>query len=116
MPIFVKTENIKKEFISKNKFKKKLIDKHKLWIKELKKKVSQFKKIVKVGRTHLQDATPLSLGQEFSGYVSALEHGIDRLDKAIDNCFELAVGGTAVGTGINTIQGYDIAMAEEIKN
>ena len=81
----------------------------------LEKKSLEFKDIIKVGRTHLQDATPLSLGQEFSGYVSALEHGIDRLDKAIDNCFELAVGGTAVGTGINTIQGYDIEMANEIK-
>ena len=81
----------------------------------LEKKSLEFKDIIKVGRTHLQDATPLSLGQEFSGYVSALEHGIDRLDKAIDNCFELAVGGTAVGTGINTIQGYDIEMAKEIK-
>ena len=81
----------------------------------LEKKSLEFKDIIKVGRTHLQDATPLSLGQEFSGYVSALEHGIGRLDKAIDNCFELAVGGTAVGTGINTIQGYDIEMAKEIK-
>ena len=81
----------------------------------LEKKSLEFKDIIKVGRTHLQDATPLSLGQEFSGYVSALEHGIDRLDKATDNCFELAVGGTAVGTGINTIQGYDIEMAKEIK-
>ena len=81
----------------------------------LEKKSLEFKDIIKVGRTHLQDATPLSLGQEFSGYVSALGHGIDRLDKAIDNCFELAVGGTAVGTGINTFQGYDIAMAKEIK-
>ena len=81
----------------------------------LEKKSSEFNDIIKVGRTHLQDATPLSLGQEFSGYVSALEHGINRIDKAIDNCFELAVGGTAVGTGINTVQGYDIEMAEEIK-
>ena len=79
------------------------------------KKSKDFEDIIKVGRTHLQDATPLSLGQEFSGYVSAIEHGIDRLDKAVDNCFELAVGGTAVGTGINTIEGYDIEMAEEIK-
>ena len=81
----------------------------------LEEKSTEFNDIIKVGRTHLQDATPLSLGQEFSGYVSALEHGIDRIDKAIDNCFELAVGGTAVGTGINTVQGYDIEMAEEIK-
>ena len=79
------------------------------------KKTKDFEDIIKVGRTHLQDATPLSLGQEFSGYVSAIEHGIDRLDKAVDNCYELAVGGTAVGTGINTIEGYDVEMAEEIK-
>ena len=79
------------------------------------KKAKDFEGIIKVGRTHLQDATPLSLGQEFSGYVSAIEHGIDRLDKAVDNCYELAVGGTAVGTGINTIEGYDVEMAEEIK-
>lgn len=81
----------------------------------LQKKTKDFKDIIKVGRTHLQDATPISLGQEFSGYVSAIEHGIDRLDKAVDNCYELAVGGTAVGTGINTIEGYDVEMAEEIK-
>ena len=82
----------------------------------LEKKSIEFKDIIKLGRTHLQDATPLSLGQEFSGYVSALDHGIDRLEKAVENCYELAVGGTAVGTGINTIDGYDIAMAAEIKN
>ena len=81
----------------------------------LQKKTIDFEDIIKVGRTHLQDETPLSLGQEFSGYVSAIEHGIDRLDKAVDNCYELAVGGTAVGTGINTIEGYDVEMAEEIK-
>ena len=82
----------------------------------LKKKSIEFKDIIKLGRTHLQDATPLSLGQEFSGYVSALDHGIDRLEKATENCYELAVGGTAVGTGINTTDGYDVAMAAEIKN
>ena len=82
----------------------------------LKKKSIEFKDIIKLGRTHLQDATPLSLGQEFSGYVSTLDHGMDRLEKAIENCYELAVGGTAVGTGINTTDGYDVAMAAEIKN
>jgi len=79
-------------------------------------KSKKFNDIIKVGRTHLQDATPLSLGQEFSGYVSAIDHGIDRLKKALDNCFELAAGGTAVGTGINTIEGFDNDIAEEIKN
>ena len=79
-------------------------------------KSKKFNDIIKVGRTHLQDATPLSLGQEFSGYVSAIDHGIDRLNKALDNCLELAAGGTAVGTGINTIEGFDNDIAEEIKN
>ncbi|MED5554129.1 MAG: class II fumarate hydratase [Candidatus Neomarinimicrobiota bacterium] len=78
-------------------------------------KSKKFNDIIKVGRTHLQDATPLSLGQEFSGYVSAIDHGIDRLKKALDNCLELAAGGTAVGTGINTIEGFDDDIAEEIK-
>ena len=81
----------------------------------LDKKSKKFEDIIKVGRTHLQDATPLSLGQEFSGYVSAIDHGIDRLKKALDHCLELAAGGTAVGTGINTIEGFDKDMAEEIK-
>ena len=79
-------------------------------------KSKKFNDIIKVGRTHLQDAAPLSLGQEFSGYVSAIDHGIDRLKKALDNCLELAAGGTAVGTGINTIEGFDNDIAEEIKN
>ena len=82
----------------------------------LKEKSKIFNDIIKVGRTHLQDATPLSLGQEFSGYVSALDHGIGRLDNALDNCYELAMGGTAVGTGINSIEGFGIAVAEEISN
>ena len=82
----------------------------------LDKKSKKFIDIIKVGRTHLQDATPLSLGQEFSGYVSAVDHGIDRLKKSLDSCLELAAGGTAVGTGINTIEGFDHAIANEIKN
>ena len=82
----------------------------------LDKKSKEFREIIKVGRTHLQDATPLSLGQEFSGYVSAVEHGINRLKKSLDSCLELAVGGTAVGTGINTIEGFDKDIANEIKN
>ena len=81
----------------------------------LDKKSKKFNDIIKVGRTHLQDATPLSLGQEFSGYVSAIDHGVDRLNKALDHCLELAAGGTAVGTGINTIEGFDKDIAEEIK-
>jgi len=57
---------------------------------------------VKLGRTHLQDATPISLGQEFSGFASMIDHGIDRIEKSLDHLLELAIGGTAVGTGINT--------------
>ena len=73
-----------------------------------------FSTIVQQGRTHLQDATPLSLGQEFSGYVSALDHGLNRVEKALDHCYELAMGGTAVGTGINSVEGFGIAVAKEI--
>ena len=82
----------------------------------LDKKSKKFDNIaIKVKELHLQDATPLSLGQEFLGYVSAIDHGINRLKKALDHCLELAVGGTAVGTGINTIEGFDKDIAEEIK-
>jgi len=80
----------------------------------LQSKAEAFDNIVKLGRTHLQDATPLSLGQEFSGYASALTHGLSRLEKALDHCYELAMGGTAVGTGINTFEGYGEAAAQEI--
>ena len=80
----------------------------------LKEKEIEFNDIVKLGRTHLQDATPLSLGQEFSGYVSALDHGLSRLEKALDHCYELAMGGTAVGTGINSLAGFAKAVAKEI--
>ena len=83
--------------------------------KELKKKVSQFKKIVKVGRTHLQDATPLSLGQEFSGYQSQLEDCITRIKNALSEIYLLAQGGTAVGTGINSKKGFDKKIVNEIK-
>ena len=81
---------------------------------ELDKKSKKFENIIKLGRTHLQDATPLSLGQELSGYVSALDHNLSRLDKALDHCYELAMGGTAVGTGINSVEGFGEAVAEEI--
>ena len=83
--------------------------------KELKKKVSQFKKIVKVGRTHLQDATPLSLGQEFSGYQSQLEDCILRIKNALNEIYLLAQGGTAVGTGINSKKGFDKKIINEIR-
>ena len=82
--------------------------------KELKKKVSQFKKIIKVGRTHLQDATPLTLGQEFSGYQSQLEDTINRIKHALKEIYFLAQGGTAVGTGINTKKNFDNKICKEI--
>ena len=82
--------------------------------KELKKKVNQFKKIIKVGRTHLQDATPLTLGQEFSGYQSQLEDTIIRIKTALKEINYLAQGGTAVGTGINTKKNFDKKICKEI--
>ena len=77
-------------------------------------KAKEFSSIIKLGRTHLQDATPLSLGQEISGYSSMVEHGIARINRGLTDCKELAVGGTAVGTGLNTADGYSDKMAEEI--
>ena len=77
-------------------------------------KADEFKDIIKLGRTHLQDATPLSLGQEFSGYASMVEHGITRVNNALAHCYELAMGGTAVGTGINSVAGFGEAAAKEI--
>ena len=80
----------------------------------LKEKSEAFKDVVKIGRTHLMDATPLTLGQEFSGYVSQLNHGLKALKNTLDHLSELALGGTAVGTGINTPDGYDVLVAEKI--
>jgi len=80
------------------------------------KKSKEFNSIIKLGRTHLQDATPLSLGQEFSGYSSALHHGIKRIKNSLESCYELAIGGTAVGTGINSFEGYAEAVAKEISS
>ena len=77
-------------------------------------KAKAFSKIIKLGRTHLQDATPLSLGQEFSGYVTAIDYGCKRIRNAIESCYSLAMGGTAVGTGINTIEGFGDKTAKEI--
>ena len=82
---------------------------------ELKKKVKEFKKIVKVGRTHLQDATPLTLGQEFSGYHSQLTKCIERINKALEEIYFLAQGGTAVGTGLNTKKGFDKKIVAELR-
>ncbi len=77
-------------------------------------KSSQFMNVVKIGRTHFMDATPLTLGQEFSGYVSQLDHGIKAIKNTLPHLAELALGGTAVGTGINTPQGYSEKVAKHI--
>ena len=80
----------------------------------LAKKSEDFMSVVKIGRTHLMDATPLTLGQEFSGYVSQLDHGIKALENTMTHLSELALGGTAVGTGINTPKGYAELVAKKI--
>ncbi|MBS1957959.1 MAG: class II fumarate hydratase [Bdellovibrionales bacterium] len=77
-------------------------------------KANTFKDIVKIGRTHLMDATPLTLGQEFSGYVAMLDHGLKHVEAALPHLHELALGGTAVGTGLNSVVGYDEKVAKEI--
>jgi len=80
----------------------------------LQKKSSEFNAVVKIGRTHLMDATPLTLGQEFSGYAAQLSHGIKALKNTLAHLSELALGGTAVGTGLNTPAGYDVLAAKYI--
>ena len=77
-------------------------------------KSEAFKDVVKIGRTHLMDATPLTIGQEFSGYVSQLNHGLKALKNTLPHLAELALGGTAVGTGLNTPKGYDVLVAKKI--
>jgi len=95
--------------------KGKLIPCLKLLNSELKKKTKQFSKIIKVGRTHLQDATPITLGQEFSGYHSQLSKCIKRIEQALEEIYFLAQGGTAVGTGLNTKKGFDKKIIAELK-
>jgi len=80
----------------------------------LQEKSTTFKDVVKIGRTHLMDATPLTVGQELSGYVSQLNHGLKALKNTLPHLAELALGGTAVGTGLNTPKGYDILVAKKI--
>jgi fumarate hydratase class II len=82
--------------------------------KSLENKSKEIADVVKIGRTHLMDATPLTLGQEFSGYVSQLEHGIRAIENTLPHLAELALGGTAVGTGLNTPKGYDVTVAKYI--
>ena len=80
----------------------------------IEKKAIEFKDVVKIGRTHLMDATPLTLGQEFSGYVSQIGHGLKALKNTLEHLRELALGGTAVGTGLNTPKGYAVMVAKNI--
>ena len=92
----------------------KLLPNLKILEKELKKKSKEFQNIVKIGRTHLQDATPLSLGQEFSGYQVQLKKCIERVEYALKEIYYLAQGGTAVGTGLNSKKGFDKKIVKEI--
>lgn len=82
----------------------------------LHKKSQEYMKVVKIGRTHLMDATPLTVGQELSGYVSQLDHGLKAINNTLEHLSELALGGTAVGTGINTPKGYSVNVAKHIAN
>ena len=93
----------------------KLLPSLKLLERLLQKKSREFNKIVKIGRTHLQDATPLSLGQEFSGYKEQIKKSIDRIKYCLNDIYYLAQGGTAVGTGINTKKNFDKKVVNEIK-
>ncbi|MFW5759345.1 MAG: class II fumarate hydratase [Cyclobacteriaceae bacterium] len=90
------------------------IPKVKLLRDTLNEKAKEFASVVKIGRTHFMDATPLTLGHEFSGYVSQLDHGIKALENTLPHLTELALGGTAVGTGLNAPKGYDVAVAKKI--
>ena len=81
---------------------------------DLERKAKSWDSIVKIGRTHLQDAVPLTLGQEFSGYVAMLDEDITRLERALDDVYALALGGTAVGTGLNAPAGFDALVAKKI--
>jgi fumarate hydratase, class II len=84
-----------------------------LW-QALQSKATEFESIVKIGRTHCQDATPLTLGQEFGGYAQQLQYSINRIQTSLPCLYRLALGGTAVGTGLNTVEGYDVAIAAAI--
>jgi fumarate hydratase class II len=83
-------------------------------LKSLEAKTKEFDKIIKIGRTHTQDATPLTLGQEFSGYAQQIRNGIERVKAKIPQISQLAQGGTAVGTGLNTYFGFSEAIAEQV--
>ena len=84
--------------------------------KALRSKIEEFDGIIKIGRTHTQDATPIRLSQEFSGYAHQVHMGIRRISKSLEDIYELAQGGTAVGTALNTFEGWDTTVAENISN
>ena len=94
---------IKNTIPSLENFKKTLLDKS-----------SEFKNVIKIGRTHLMDSTPITLGQEFSGYHSQIDHGLESLKKSFSHLSELALGATAVGTGLNSPKGYDVLVSKYI--
>ena len=83
-------------------------------LEALKAKSAEFETLVKIGRTHCQDATPLTLGQEFSGYAQQVEYAIQRIEHSLNALYRLALGGTAVGTGLNTTEGYAAEIAAKI--
>ncbi|WP_185849318.1 class II fumarate hydratase [Blattabacterium cuenoti] len=99
---------------SYNKLRKETIPSIQKLKKTLEEKSKLFYNVIKIGRTHLMDATPITLGQEFSGYVSQIDHGLNALKKTLDHLSELAIGGTAVGTGLNAPKGYDTKVTEYI--
>jgi fumarate hydratase, class II len=94
----------------------KLLPSLKKMYKELNKKAKEFKHIIKIGRTHTQDATPLTLGQEFSGYATQVKYSIRRIKSTLPALYQLAQGATAVGTGMNSIKGFEILFAKEVSN
>ena len=98
------------------KANKKLIPALELLCSSIHSKAKKWKNIVKLGRTHLQDATPMTLGQEFSGYAAILSDNIRHIQDSLQGVYQLALGGTAIGTGINTIEGFDTEVAEKLRN
>ena len=94
----------------------KLIPSTESFIKILNKKVKEFSRDIKIGRTHMMDATPISLGQEFSGYESQMKHGLKALKNTLKHLKELAIGGTAVGTGLNAPDGFDVSVVKNISD
>lgn len=94
--------------------KHKLIPSVKQLRNALARKAAEWKEVLKIGRTHMQDAVPMTLGQEFSGYVGLLDDNLERIEDALKGVYQLSLGGTAIGTGLNAVKGFDIAVAQEI--